>query len=129
MRLRLIQPWVGLTTTAAALAFLPFFGLMSKAAKVYLPTFILFIASSLMGTYLQRYAEVYPSLYGVPAHLPFGIWEIGIGLLYLGTWGLSYLAFMEAFPKMRIVLQTSPYRDEVQIPVDPRTMEPLPAHE
>jgi hypothetical protein len=26
-------------------------------------------------------------------------------------------------------LMTSPYRDEVQVPVDPRTMEPLPAHE
>jgi hypothetical protein len=24
---------------------------------------------------------------------------------------------------------TSPYRDEVQVPVDARTMEPLPAHE
>jgi len=27
------------------------------------------------------------------------------------------------------VLMTSPYRDEVQIPVNPETMEPLPAHE
>jgi hypothetical protein len=27
------------------------------------------------------------------------------------------------------MLMTSPYRDEVQVPVDPRTMEPLPAHE
>jgi hypothetical protein len=24
---------------------------------------------------------------------------------------------------------TSPFRDEVQVPVDPETMEPLPAHE
>jgi hypothetical protein len=30
---------------------------------------------------------------------------------------------------MRVVLMTSPHRDEVQVPVDPRTMEPLPAHE
>jgi hypothetical protein len=36
---------------------------------------------------------------------------------------------MDAFPKMRVLLQTSAYRDEVQVPVDPRTMEPLPAHE
>jgi len=27
------------------------------------------------------------------------------------------------------VLMTSPYRDEVQVPVNPETMEPLPAHE
>jgi len=36
---------------------------------------------------------------------------------------------MDAFPKMRILLKTSPYRDEVQVPVDPKTMEPLPASE
>jgi len=28
-------------------------------------------------------------------------------------------AFMDAFPKTRILLQTSPFRDEVQVPVDP----------
>jgi hypothetical protein len=27
------------------------------------------------------------------------------------------------------LLMTSPFRDEVQVPVDPHTMEPLPAHE
>jgi hypothetical protein len=36
---------------------------------------------------------------------------------------------MDAFPRVRVLLMTSPYRDEVQVPVDPRTMEPLPAHE
>ncbi len=129
MHLRLSAPWITITTIAAALAFLPFFGLMSKAAKVYLPTFIGFALSGLVGTYLQRYTEVYPSLYGIPKHAPLGVVEIGVGVLYLGTWGLCYLAFMAAFPKMRIVMQTSRYRDEIQVPVDPRTMEPLPAHE
>jgi len=38
-------------------------------------------------------------------------------------------SFMDAFPKFRVLLLTSPYRDEVQVPVDARTMEPLPAHE
>jgi hypothetical protein len=126
---RFVHPWFWIDTLAIAFAFLPFFGLMSKAAKVYLPTFILFACSSLIGTYLQRYGEVYPSLYGIQKHLPFGWVEIGVGLLYLGCWGLCYLAFMDAFPKLRIVMQASAYRDEVQVPVDPRTMEPLPAHE
>jgi hypothetical protein len=36
---------------------------------------------------------------------------------------------MDAFPRMRVTLMTSPYRDEVQVPVNPETMEPLPAHE
>jgi hypothetical protein len=30
---------------------------------------------------------------------------------------------------MRVMMLTSPYRDEVQVPVNPETMEPLPAHE
>jgi hypothetical protein len=30
---------------------------------------------------------------------------------------------------MRIFMMTSPYRDDVQVPVNARTMEPLPAHE
>jgi hypothetical protein len=129
-RLRLIQPWFWWTTAVGVLAFvLPFFGLLSKAAKVYLPTFIFFACCSILGTYLQRYIEVYPSLYGIPSSSPFGIWEIGVTLLYLGLWGVCYFSFMDAFPKMRIVMQTSPYRDEIQVPVNPRTMEPLPAHE
>jgi hypothetical protein len=130
-RLRLIAPWKGATFAAAMLAFgAPFFGLMSKAAKLFFPTFILFAVCSLLGTWLQRYVTVYPALYGdTPTSMPFGVWEIGVAFMYLGIWGLCYSAFMDAFPKMRVVLQTSPYRDEVQVPVDPKTMEPLPAHE
>ena len=108
---------------------LPFFGLLSRAAKVYLPTFVLFAWASIIGIWLQRYTEVYPSLYGIPAHMPLGVPELGVLLLYLGVGGLCYFAFMDAFPKMRVLLMTSPYRDEVQVPVDPRTMEPLPATE
>jgi hypothetical protein len=129
-RLRFIAPWKAIAFSVVMLVFVaPFPGLISRAAKVYLPTFILFAVSSLLGTWLQRYTEVYPSLYGVMEHTPFGVWEIGVFLLYLGTWGLCYAAFMDAFPRMRVTLMTSPFRDEVQVPVDPRTMEPLPAHE
>ena len=130
MRLRLIPPWTDLTVAVAFLMFLlPFLGLMSRAAKVYLPTMIFFALCSITGLWLTRYLEVYPSLYGRPGSLPLGVWEIGIALGYLGLWGTCYAAFMDAFPWMRVVLMTSPYRDEVQVPVDPRTMEPLPAHE
>ena len=61
--------------------------------------------------------------------LPFGAWEIGVLLLYVGAWGSCYCAFADAFPRMRVTLLTSRYRDEVQVPVNPETMEPLPAHE
>jgi hypothetical protein len=129
-RLRLIQPWVGFTVTAVIMVFLaPFLGLLSRAAKVFHPTLALFTGISLAGMWLVRYLEVYPSLYGEAAHVPLGLWEIAIALGYAGIWGLCYMAFMNAFPRMRVTLMTSPYRDEVQVPVNPETMEPLPAHE
>lgn len=129
-RLRLIAGWRVPTLIAVTLMFvLPFFGLLSRAAKVFLPTMVLFATSTVFGLWLHRYLEVYPSIYGVVDHIPLGIWELGVTLGLLGIWGFCYLSFMDAFPRMRVLLMTSPYRDEVQIPVDARTMEPLPAHE
>jgi hypothetical protein len=130
MHLRLSPPWTWMTVGSVILVFFaPFFGLLSRAAKVYRPTMILFALSSLVGMWMMRYIEVYPSGYGVIPSLPFGIWEIGVALLYLGAWGSCYVAFADAFPRIRVTLSTSPYRDEVQVPVNPETMEPLPAHE
>jgi hypothetical protein len=132
-RLRFLHPYLPLTISAMFLAFfLPFGGLISRAAKLFKPTLILFTVCGLAGTWLVRYLETYPSFYpDAPATgvLPLGLWEIGIFLFYLGVWGLCYLTFMNAFPRMRVTLLTSPYRDEVQVPVDPERMEPLPAHE
>ena len=129
-RLRLIAPWVHFSVSAIMMVFfVPFFGLLSRAAKVYRPTLALFAIISLVGMWLVRYLEVYPSLYGDVPSLPFGLWEIAITLGFLGIWASCYLAFMNAFPRVRAVLMTSPYRDEVQVPVNPETMEPLPAHE
>jgi hypothetical protein len=131
MRLRLDPPWVWVTVTSVVLVFaMPFFGLLSRAAKVFKPTFLLFALCSLGGMWMMRYLEVYPSRYGnTPTHALFGLWEIGVLLLYAGLWGWVYCAFMDAYPRMRVTLMTSPYRDEVQVPVNPETMEPLPAHE
>ena len=129
-RLRLIEGWRVPTLITVGLMFVfPFFGLLSRAAKVFLPTMVLFASCTIMGLWMHRYLEVYPSIYGEVANIPLGIWEVGIALGLLGVWGYCYLAFMDAFPRMRVLLMTSPYRDEVQIPVNPRTMEPLPAHE
>ena len=129
-RLRLIDPWLKLTLPVVFLLFvLPFFGLLSRAAKVYLPTFVFFASCSLVGLWLLRYIEVYPSLHYESSSAPFGLYEVGVTLGYLGLWGLCYSAFMDAFPRMRITLLTSPYRDQVQVPYDPETMETMPAHE
>ena len=130
MRLRLIEGWRIPTLITVGLMFvLPFFGLLSRAAKLFLPTLVFFVSSTIIGLWLTRYLEVYPSIYGVVGDIPLGIWELGIALGLLGVWGFCYLSFMDAFPRIRVLLMTSPYRDEVQVPVDPRTMEPLPAHE
>ena len=130
MRLRLIEGWRIPTLITVALMFvIPFFGLLSRAAKVFLPTMVLFAASTVIGLWMHRYLEVYPSISGAIGNIPFGIWELGVTAGLLGIWGFCYLSFMDAFPRIRVLLMTSPYRDEVQVPVDPRTMEPLPAHE
>jgi hypothetical protein len=129
-RLRLMQPWIGMSTAVAIMVFvIPFFGLLGKYPKLLSPVMITIALSSILGVWMHRYLEIYPSTYGEIASLPFGLWEIGVGLGMLGLFALSYIGFMDAFPKMRIFMMTSPYRDEVQVPVDPKTMEPLPAHE
>ena len=129
-RLRLIAPWLQFTLPMVFLVFvLPFFGLLSRAAKVYLPTLALFALCSLVGLWLLRYIEVYPSLHYESRAAPLGLYEIGVTLGYLGLWGLCYAAFMDAFPRMRVTLMTSLYRDQVQVPFDPETMETMPAHE
>jgi hypothetical protein len=129
-RLRLTQPWIGFTTAIFVLTFVvPFFTLLSKAAKLFTPVMGIVALCSALGIWIQRYIEIYPSIYGEVSAKPFGLYEIGIGVGMLGLWGLCYFSFMDAFPKLRVFMMTSPYRDEVQVPVDARTMEPLPAHE
>jgi hypothetical protein len=128
-RLRLLDPWIALTSAVAVLMFIiPFGSLLSKAVKLNRGMLVI-AGCSLIGLWIHRYIEIYPSVYGDAKALPFGLWELLIGLGMLGLWGLCYTGFMDAFPKMRIFMMTSPYRDEVQVPVDPKTMEPLPAHE
>ncbi len=131
LRLTLIQPWTGLSVAVAFLVFgAPFFGLLGKAPKLFMPTMALFAGSAMIGIWIHRYLEIYPPIYvQTVTSAPFGIWEIGTTLGFLGLWGYTYIAFMDAFPRMRVVWMTSAHRDEMQVPVDPRTMEPLPAHE
>jgi hypothetical protein len=128
--LRFTNAWTPWTVALVVLTFvMPFFGLLSVKAKTYSPTMLFFAACSVLGIYIQRYIEVYPSVYGPVSNAPFSYIEILITLGYLGAWGYCYTSFMDAFPKFRTFLLTSPYRDEVQVPCDPETMEPLPAHE
>src|SRR6266542_6170744 len=78
MRLRLIAPWMKLTLVGVVFMFGPFFGLMARSAKVFIPTLVLFASFTVLGLWIHRYIEVYPSLYGASKDIPFGIWEIGV---------------------------------------------------
>jgi hypothetical protein len=129
--LRFQEPWKAITQLLPFLVFLvPFLGLLSKSAKTFKPTYAFFAGSSILGVWLHRYIETYPSIYGdTVTSLPFGLWEIALAIGFIGLWGTCYFSFMDAFPALRVFLMTSKYRDEVQVPVDPKTMEPLPAHE
>ncbi len=130
--LRLTGAWKPITLAAVALTFvLPFFGLLSVKAKTWAPTMMFFAACSFVGLWLVRYIEVYPSIYGPSdaGTAPLGKWELALFVGFLGAFGWFYAQFMDGFPKMRVFLMTTPCRDEVQVPCDPVTMEPLPAHE
>jgi hypothetical protein len=129
--LRLTGVWSMPTMLAAWLTFLlPFFGLLSVKAKTNNVSMIFFALCSFFGLWFSRYVEVYPSIHGAGLeHLPLGVWEIGIFAGFLGIFAWSYAHFMDAFPKVQVFKMTSPYRDEVQVPVNAETMEPLPAHE
>jgi hypothetical protein len=128
--LRLSGVWKPLTLAIATMSFgIPFFGLLGKAPKMITATMAIFASSSMIGIWLQRYIEIYPSIYGEVSTLPFGLWEIGIGIGFLGLHAYTYLQFLDAFPKMRVFMMTTKSRDEVQVPVNAETMVPLPAHE
>jgi hypothetical protein len=128
--LRFTGAWTPFTVSIVILTFvLPFFGLLSVKAKTFSPVMLFFATTSALGIFIQRYIEVYPSVYGPVGNAPFSWYEGIISLGFLGVWGFCYTSFMDAFPKFRTFLLTSPYRDEVQVPCDPETMEPLPAHE
>ena len=101
---------------------------MRRTSTIDTPIF--FASCSFVGLWFSRYTEIYPSLYGSAApKAPLGVWELAIFLGFLGIFAWSYAHFMDAFPKAQVFKMTSKYRDEVQVPVNPETMEPLPAHE
>lgn len=77
---------------------LPFFGLLSAAAKKTPVVYGTFAAIVLLGLWLERYLLVYPSHYWQGAEIPLGWQEVGIGLGFAGLLVLAHLWFVTRFP-------------------------------
>ena len=83
---------------------LPFWGLISVAAKKTPAVFGTIAIISLSGLWIDRFVLVVPSITQAPGHLPLGILEVLITAGFFGLWGLSYLWFAERFPLVSSVL-------------------------
>lgn len=96
---RLGRPF-GLIAVAVLLCLwaLPFFGLLSAAAKKTPAVYGTFAAIVLLGLWLERYLLVYPSHYWQGAEIPLGWQEVGIGLGFAGLLVLAHLWFVTRFP-------------------------------
>lgn len=77
---------------------LPFFGLLSAAAKKTPAVYGTFAVIVLLGLWLERYLLVYPSHYWQGAEIPLGWQEVGIGLGFAGLLVLAHLWFVARFP-------------------------------
>jgi hypothetical protein len=97
---RLIGPWKPVGVAVFLLVFLvPFIGLLGVKPKRDPPTFLGFALVSLVGIWLERYAEVVPSING-GAGPALGVPEIGVALLFGGLFLLSFGWFAARYPML-----------------------------
>lgn len=95
---RLWGPWRPVGIAVFSMIFLvPFLGLLGAKPKKFPPTLAGFAVVSLAGIWLERYLEVVPSINeGVGPAI--GVPEIGVLLLYLGLFLLSFAWFGARYP-------------------------------
>src|SRR5690625_965871 len=100
---RFLPPYSGMSTIVIILLFLiPFVGLLGAAPKKS-PALLSFFASiALIGLWLERYTQVYPSYYHELDTIVFGWQEIGFGLAFGGLFVLSLAYFAMKFPILQI---------------------------
>ena len=77
---------------------LPFFGMLTKRAKITPVTMIFFTAVIWVGVLMQHYMEIMPSL--SPAKIPFGVPEVGIPLGVCGLFIMTVSLFRSKHPVM-----------------------------
>jgi hypothetical protein len=100
---RFVPPFVIITQLVGLCLFLlPFFGLMSVAAKRSPAVFATFAGISLLGLWLERYILVYPSLWIGTDTLPMGWQEPGMLLLFVGLYLLAITYFLTRVPLFQL---------------------------
>lgn len=91
--------WTWLSIAVLCCLFLiPFWGLITRAAKMNPITHALFAGVILLGIFLERFDLVIPSLNPKPESFPFGLPELAITVGFLSLFILCYIAFMRTFP-------------------------------
>lgn len=90
-------PWCYLSYTAMAMVFfIPFLSLIPRKNKINSNTFPLIYSVVFLGIYLDRFIQVYPSIYG--RSLQIGLWEVGVSLGFFGLFFTVYALFLSQFP-------------------------------
>lgn len=112
-----VEPWATLSRVVVMLCFLvPWVMLLSRSLKKIPPAYLSVTGIIAVGLWLERYAQVYPSVHTGAESLPLGIIEIGMGLGLLGGLLLvvfSYLAKVPAVPVNDPFMH--PHPDEVHV--------------
>ncbi len=91
--------WQNLSIVVLCCLFLiPFWGLMTRAAKMNPVTHFFFASVIVLGFFLERFDLVVPSLNRTPSSFPFGLNELAVSLGFLSIFILCFIAFMRTFP-------------------------------
>jgi hypothetical protein len=90
-------PWKGLAWLAFPMAFIiPFITLLSRDLKKTPVSYAAVCLCLMTGVWLDRYLIIMPEI--TPHHIPFGIYEVGIFIGFLGAYLCCIRAFLSKYP-------------------------------
>jgi Ni/Fe-hydrogenase subunit HybB-like protein len=96
--------WQNLSIAVFCCLFLiPFWGLLTRFAKMNPITHALFAGVIAFGFFIERFDLVVPALNPTPASFPFGLADLCVSLGFLSLFVLCYIGFMRTFPIVPIV--------------------------
>jgi len=100
---RFSTPYAGISTLVVALLFVvPFIGLLSAVSKKTPASLSFFATVALVGLWLERYMQTYPSYYHDREQIVFGWQEIGFALPFAGLMLLALMWFAVRFPLLQL---------------------------